>query len=101
VSGGATRRAVVFLGLFGVFALPFGGFGRDEPRRVTCSFSNPAYSGWCKENAAVPEGGSAEGVCRGILSCLNDPACSKTYCSATTVRSGWKLEAVEGGPEKK
>ena len=27
--------------------------------------------------------------------CLNDVDCLKTYCQATTIRSGWKLESAK------
>jgi hypothetical protein len=67
----------------------------DTPRKVTCSFSNPAYSGYCRETEDVPEGSTPEAVCNDILACLNNTACSKTYCDATTLRGGWKLEKVE------
>ncbi|HEY7112382.1 MAG TPA: hypothetical protein VIA45_05565 [Thermoanaerobaculia bacterium] len=67
----------------------------EAPKRVTCSFSNPAYSGYCRETADVPKNGTGNAVCADILACLNDNACIKTYCQATTVRGGWKLESVK------
>ncbi len=67
----------------------------DAPRSVTCSFSNPGYSGWCKQDAPIPKDGSADRVCQDILKCLNDVQCIETYCSATSLRGGWKLEKVE------
>jgi hypothetical protein len=67
----------------------------DAPASVTCSFSNPSHAGWCKQNASIPKDGTAEQVCNGILRCLNDTRCNATYCSATTLRGGWKLEAVQ------
>ena len=72
----------------------------DAPASVTCSFSNPAYAGWCRQNASIPKDGTAEQVCNGILRCLNDTQCNATYCSATTLRGGWKLEAVEVAGKK-
>jgi len=72
----------------------------DATPTVTCSFSNPAYSGWCKQNAPVPKDGSGEQVCNGILKCLNDVQCNTTYCNATTLRGGWKLESVQVEPHK-
>lgn len=72
--------------------------GRQEsgkPRKVTCSFRNPSYSGYCRQDASLPKDGSAEEVCQGILKCLNDVRCVQTYCNATTIRGHWKLEAVE------
>jgi hypothetical protein len=67
----------------------------DSSPTVTCSFSHSAYSGWCKQTAPVPKDGSGDQVCRDILSCLNDVQCNATYCNATTVRGGWKLESVQ------
>jgi len=72
-----------------------GAQAQDQPKTVTCSFSNPAYSGWCKQNAPIPQGGSAEKVCQGILNCLNDAQCNATYCNATGLRGNWKLEKIE------
>ena len=67
----------------------------DKPQTVTCSFSNPGYSGWCKQNAPVPKDGTPDQVCQGILNCLNDTQCNATYCDATQIRGGWRLEKVE------
>ncbi|HEY7574064.1 MAG TPA: hypothetical protein VIB08_02805 [Thermoanaerobaculia bacterium] len=67
----------------------------DAPRTVTCSFSHPAYSGWCKQSKAIPKDGTSDQVCQDILRCLNDTQCSDTYCNATELRGGWKLEAVD------
>ena len=70
---------------------------QDAPKKVTCSFSNPSYSGWCKQTAPIPQGGSADQVCQNILSCLNDTQCNETFCNATQIRGGWKLEKTETG----
>ena len=67
----------------------------EAPRSVTCSFSNPGYSGWCKQDAPIPKDGAADRVCQDILKCLNDVQCIETFCSATSLRGGWKLEKVE------
>jgi hypothetical protein len=64
-------------------------------RVVTCAFSNPRYSGWCRVTEDLPEGMSADGICRDILGCLNDVGCTKTYCNATEIRGGWRLEQVD------
>jgi hypothetical protein len=72
----------------------------DKPKTVTCSFSNPGYSGWCKQNAPLPKDGSAQQVCQGILNCLNDVQCNETFCNATQIRGGWKLESVSVDGEK-
>ena len=66
--------------------------GKD--RIVTCVFVNPGYSGSCTETAQAPSRQPAPEVCEPILSCLNNPQCMKTYCGATTVRSGWTLESA-------
>jgi hypothetical protein len=71
------------------------------PRKVTCSFSHPAYSGYCKETQDVPERSTPAAVCQEILGCLNSTGCSNTYCNATTIREGWRLEKVETPPAPK
>src|SRR5262245_35910188 len=63
--------------------------------RVTCAFSNPRYSGWCRVTEDVAQASTPEGVCQNVLSCLNAVSCTKTYCNATEIRSGWRLEKVE------
>jgi hypothetical protein len=60
-----------------------------------CSFSNPSYSGSCKESASMKEGESADDVCSVILQCLNNVRCQKTYCGGTTIREGWKLDSAK------
>lgn len=57
-----------------------------------CVLSNPAYSGRCTVSEESPKAATPRKACEAVLSCLNDPRCSKTYCNATTIRSGWKLE---------
>ena len=64
---------------------------------VTCSFSNPGYSGFCNETQKVPAGVSGRTVCLDILRCLNDARCTETYCRETTIRGGWQLAAVHRG----
>jgi hypothetical protein len=68
---------------------------------VTCAFSNPAYSGWCRVTDSVPPGSTSRAACRNILACLNNIQCIKTYCNATQIRGGWKLERVRSGPAKR
>lgn len=63
-------------------------------RTVTCELSNAAYSGWCRVTEKLAKGAAPGDVCEGVLRCLNDVACTKTYCNATTIRSGWRLESV-------
>lgn len=61
---------------------------------VTCAYSNPGYSGWCRQTQGVPAGGSGARVCAGVLHCLNDVRCTKTYCTATGIRGNWRLEKI-------
>jgi hypothetical protein len=61
---------------------------------VSCAFSNPGYTGWCRQTGAVPAGSTAAGVCAGILGCLKDVRCTKTYCDATGIRGNWKLAKI-------
>ncbi len=70
-------------------------------RAVTCAFSNPGYSGWCRVTDAVPAGSTPRTICRGILGCLNNVQCVKTYCNATTIHGRWRLESVRTGAPKK
>lgn len=62
---------------------------------ATCVFTNPAFAGKCTQNANLAQGGTAQQACESILRCLNDTACLKTYCQATTIRSGWRLESAK------
>ena len=65
------------------------------PPQATCTFTNPGYSGKCVENAEIAESSNAQQACQAILSCLNNVDCLKTYCSATTIRTGWRLESAK------
>jgi len=73
---------------------------QDSPpqtRAVTCTLSNPSYSGYCKVTEQAPAGQSANDACQAVLACLNNMQCLKTYCDATQIRGGWQLvSAVEG-----
>ncbi len=62
--------------------------------KASCVFTHPAFSGKCTENVDVAENSSADEACSVILECLNDVRCTKTYCSATSLRGGWKLETA-------
>lgn len=62
--------------------------------KASCVFTHPAFSGKCTENVDVAENSSADEACSVILDCLNDVRCTKTYCSATSLRGGWKLETA-------
>lgn len=90
--------AVVFAAIF-VFSLDGRSAARaaaaTAPARATCVLTNPAFAGKCTETAEVPEGSTPRQACESILSCMNNVACTKTYCQATTIRQGWKLESAE------
>ncbi len=62
--------------------------------RASCVFTHPAFSGKCTENVEVAKNSTAADACSAILDCLNNVSCVKTYCSATTLRGGWKLETA-------
>lgn len=66
---------------------------------VECTFTNPGYSGPCGVSEEVSAKEKPRAACRRILGCLNDPLCAKTYCNATTVRSGWRLVEVKRAGE--
>jgi len=88
------------LGLAAVLALLLSGSSASTeagppPPKATCVFTNPGFSGKCVENADVPQGSTAQQACEAILQCLNAVDCLKTYCGATTVRGGWKLESAK------
>jgi hypothetical protein len=69
-------------------------------RSVTCSVSNPSYSGWCRVTEDLPAGMPGKKVCLGVLRCLNNIRCIKTYCNTTQIRGGWRLEKVDVGSKK-
>jgi hypothetical protein len=106
-SSSASRRLAARVLLPLVLLAVFIALARSAPRQaaaegqtakgssVTCSFSNPGYSGFCRQTQSLGKGASAAKVCSGILRCLNDVRCVKTYCDATTIRGNWKLESVE------
>lgn len=62
---------------------------------ATCVLSNPAYSGVCTQTAPLGPGATAAKACQAVLDCLNNANCLRTYCNATTVRQGWKLESAK------
>jgi hypothetical protein len=74
--------------------------GTAATRPVTCTFSNPAYSGHCKASASAAKEQTPADACQEILSCLNNVQCLKTYCNATQVRGGWTLVSAEESPDK-
>jgi hypothetical protein len=67
---------------------------KEEPP-VVCGLRNTAYAGLCEERTPYVKGKELNAICKPILDCLNDTQCIKTYCGATTVRSGWILESAK------
>src|SRR6185369_9326452 len=51
---------------------------------VTCAFSNPGYSGWCRVTKQLSPDKRPRAYCTQVLTCLNDAGCNRTYCNATT-----------------
>jgi invasion protein IalB len=66
---------------------------------ATCDLSNPGYSGWCRVTKDLAPGKRPRAFCAQVLACMNDVRCNKTYCDATTIRGGWRLEKVEKTPQ--
>jgi hypothetical protein len=89
-----TRWIVSALALMTAAASSYSPAG-PPPAQATCVFTNPAFAGKCVENTAVADGSSPAVACESILQCLNDVDCLKTYCQATTIRYGWKLESAK------
>ena len=95
----ALLLALLALVLFA--ALGPAGAGSRSGRAVTCELSNPGYSGWCRVSEKLSSRDTPSSVCEGVLRCLNDVGCVKTYCNATTIRGGWKLEGIRSDWKKK
>jgi hypothetical protein len=62
---------------------------------ATCVFTNPGFAGKCQQNAAIAAGSNEQKTCESILKCLNDTRCTATFCQATEIRGGWKLESAK------
>ena len=62
---------------------------------ATCVLTNPGFAGKCQQNTAIAAGSNEQKACESILKCLNDSRCTATYCSATEIRGGWKLESAK------
>ena len=93
------RRFVMVLVLASTALARGGGAGAPPEESgsytVECTFSNPSYSGHCGVSEVTSRSDTPESTCGRILVCLNDAQCTKTYCNATTIRSGWKLETAK------
>jgi hypothetical protein len=66
----------------------------DAPK-ADCAFSNPAYSGWCRQTVPMPADTTPKQACEAVLRCLNGNACESNYCNAQNIRSGWRLEEAK------
>ena len=66
----------------------------DSPK-ADCAFSNPGYSGWCRQTVSMKKGTAPKQACEAVLSCLNGNACESNYCNAQNIRSGWRLEEAK------
>jgi hypothetical protein len=66
-----------------------------DAAQADCAFSNPGYSGWCRQTVPMPKGSTPKQVCEAVLSCLNGNACPSNPCNAGTNRSGWRLEEAK------
>lgn len=73
---------------------------RVRVRRTTCVLSNPRFAGSCIEVVQVEPWRTALEACREVLRCLEDVRCVATFCQATPIRGGWRLELVVGPEER-
>src|SRR5262245_53455796 len=71
---------------------------KDNSPRADCAFSNPGYSGWCRQTVPMAAGATPKQACEAVLSCLNGNACTANYCNAPNVRGGWRLEEAKTSP---
>jgi hypothetical protein len=96
----ASFLALVALALFAARGGSGSGASPTPGRSITCELSNPAYSGWCRVTEKLTGNATPASTCEGVLACLNDANCVKTYCNATTTRGGWKLEGIRSDWKK-
>jgi hypothetical protein len=66
--------------------------------QADCAFSNPAWSGWCRQTVPIAKGKTAKKACQAVLNCLNNNACASNYCNAADIRFGWRLEEAKAHP---
>ena len=74
---------------------------RDNTPKADCAFSNPGYSGWCRQTVPIPAGATPKKACEAVLSCLNGNACESNYCNAQNIRSGWRLEEAKASQPRR
>jgi len=92
------RRRAALAAVLLTLGLARGSSSGSDPTpgpQATCVLSNPGFSGLCTQTTPLAPGATVAKACESVLQCLNDVNCLKTYCSATTLRSGWKLESVK------
>ena len=96
---GSSRRVVlvVVLAVLMIVAGRSRSSARPESQtpQATCVLTNPGYSGKCTQTTPLTQGATPLQACQAVLSCMNNPDCLKTYCNATTIRSGWQLESAK------
>jgi len=68
---------------------------KDDSPKADCAFSNPGYSGWCRQTVPMAEGATPKQACEAVLSCLNGNACASNYCNAQNLHGGWRLEEAK------
>ena len=68
---------------------------KDNSPKADCAFSNPGYSGWCRQTVPMAAGSTPKQTCEAVLSCLNGNACEANYCNAPNIRGGWRLEEAK------
>src|SRR3954462_14717138 len=72
---------------------------KDGPAKADCAFSNPGYSGWCRQTVSMGSGTTPKQACQAVLSCLNGNVCEANYCNAQNIRGGWRLEEAKASQQ--
>ena len=63
--------------------------------RVSCAYSNPAYSGWCRLTVPAPKGMTPHHACEAVVPCMNGGDCpGYVHVCDPNIRSGWKVAEV-------
>src|ERR1700752_3620645 len=100
-----TRRLAVASPAVPLVLIALGGWtaraaaAAEGTARAVCVFSNPSFAGHCRETTDVQPGSSLRQPCEEILACLNNAACIKNYCEATTIRQGWTLDSARAADD--